>query len=189
MRKLILAASLTLLSATAASASDIVYSGHEQAGAITADYTITTNGDLGAITFRDIVSFSVVLTDAAGSLSFGTVPGLDYTGGVGGDFFATATSLRVPATNGDAASFNAGAFDGDGDDLAEIVFGNLAGDAWTQVQLIDGSGAHNTQVVASGPEIAAAVVPEPAVWTMLILGVALVGCAARRRNAGVTQAA
>jgi len=154
-----LASALAMVLVSPASA-DIVYSVDYTVGASVLTGTITTDGDIGAITAADIKSFDLSTTVLGTHVEFTS----SNSAATGNGLTATATQLSFNFASGDTFEIS-----GAGGDFeltageAEVHAGN------------NGTGGRDSTILASA-------VPEPSTWAMMILGFCGLGCIAYRRK-------
>jgi hypothetical protein len=161
--KLIGLASALAIALVSPASADIVYSVDYTVGESVLTGTITTDGEIGAITAADIKSFdlstSVLGTPAEFTSSNSTATGSGLT--------ATATQLSFNFAAGDTFEIT-----GVGGDF-ELTKGHAELDVGK-----DGTGGRSESTIL------ASAVPEPSTWAMMILGFCGLGFMAYRRKDG-----
>lgn len=176
IRSLAVASLLSTVAAFPAQAAPIVYTGSQLAGTASANYSIQTDGTLGALGATNITGYSITLSNGTTPLSFSNTNGR----------LMFSNSPQLFATNANLA-FNFSFFGSIVFDLPGAVesLGFTSGLAGGVVR-IDTSGAsyfnfqNGLQTIATA-QVAGAV-PEPATWAMMIAGFGMVGFAMRRRQ-------
>jgi hypothetical protein len=165
---------------------------HVASAAVTYQFTATAPFDTGAISAEADSEFGTVLTDYFSVTLSGPVLGNPPEIPLS-DLSSCGVTATVPIhclgpilygtfyTPYTMVEFGAG--NPDGDSLG--LFYYFAGNAFTT------NGVHETILGAGFPQgqLTVSGVPEPATWAMLTLGLAMIGCAARRRRRGLTLAA
>ena len=189
---------LALAATSAAEAANITYTGSDSVAGWNVNYSITTDGKVGALDFfADVVSSSITYVGA--DVSFPTTVTLSDTNTF--YFSGSTSSSPSPVTaTATALSFN---FSGDGGmnfcyvadsicyaysaahtlDVADVVF-HLAVRPVKEVD--DLAFGYSLQPgtytsVAATNQVFATAVPEPAAWTMMIGGFGFTGIMLRRR--------
>jgi hypothetical protein len=159
--KLIGLASAAAMALISPASADIVYSVDYTVGASVLIGTITTDGNIGAITAADITSFGLS-TSVLGTPAEFTSPSSTATGN---GLTATATELSFNFASGDTFEITGagGSFELT-TGQAELHAGN------------SGTGGRNESTIL------ASAVPEPSTWAMMILGFCGLGFMAYRRK-------
>lgn len=180
MKKLVLAmlaASAMTVSAPLLAA-PIVYTGFQQVGSIAANYSITTNGNIGLLNQSNITAFSFSLADSISTISFD-----QSTATANGLFNATSTTLSILG----GTQFDLSANTNFNNFSRNISFDTFL----TQAQIADmahggainrSASQPNTIAFATSLPTVTPAVPEPATWAMMIAGFGMVGFAMRRRQ-------
>ena len=184
-----------MLASTAAQA--VVYTGSKTVGAIHASYSVQTDGTLGVLAENNLLGFSGVLTRNGEARPFASTLSGGLQSLVGTSLIATASQLIFDFGGDGGFAFATISFDGE-PVLRAVCFASAAatcpGGESLGTTLIFGltpeeefdfayvAAASEPMVIATA---AAAAVPEPASWALLVAGFGLTGAALRRRNAGV----
>lgn len=175
---------LTTAGAANAQTTVITYTGSFNAGAGSANYTFTTDGTLGAINERNLLSYSISLQDSSGTVVLTQANSSKF------NFAMTATAenlnVRRNGTSGGVyiASYalTGGVFDGALNiNFLNGTFLQILSNSYRGV--LTGDFATNLAFVPPVINPSVSAVPEPASWAMMIGGFGLVGGAARRRRA------
>ena len=171
---LVAIAPAALLFSSPVSAS-VKYLGSHQAGVFSADYTIVTDGKIGALSADDISSFKFTLNQSGGGnytidSGEGGYAGFDQT-----NLAATASGLTFDY-NGQGDN---GFFTADNGPSYQFNPGYDYGYNGSQGSLTHYSGM---QTIASAAPVSAA--PEPGSWAMMILGGGIIGGALWRKRSG-----
>lgn len=186
-----------LLSAIPAPAAAVRYLGTRSVGSGTVDLSIDTDGKIGTLAAADIVAWTVTLHDPSGSIPLRTLTNDGATGGlrsnvvIGGSnaVSATSTALKFTYGLGDLefdANYTIRPF-------YQVVSGMCAtgafGDAGACEQFDTGSDYYSSHAqyslhASTGTVVlgTAAAVPEPATWSLMIVGFGLVGGLSRARS-------
>jgi hypothetical protein len=177
------AAVATLLAAPAMA--NVTYNGTRSFDGATVDLSITTDGHTGTLGVGDIVSWNIDITDGSGT--FDLNPGNSAVEEFGSDLFATATGHLFFNPSG-------------GGGISALLIENLTiGDngpfwcatgggwpCWTGgtdgigVSTENGETAIETFTTSDTFLVGSA--PEPAVWTLMLTGIAGLGAALRMRR-------
>ena len=163
-------ASLTAVQANAAI--PITYTGSQTVsdplrGAITATYSITTDGSLGNVNQSNITSYLFTLVQGSNSVQIGTGVGQSF---VVGPFFSTSTDLSILVGASNPLNFYNGGY--------AVQFGPFA----TGIFFGGSLGVGDFQNNVSFARANTAAVPEPATWAMMLMGFGAIGVSARRRK-------
>lgn len=150
--------------------------------------TITTDGRTGELQAGDITGWSLKLTGNGASATLDTSNSVvdDYGHPTG--LSATAQTLSFDFDPGQDALF-AIQIDGGLGGHTYWCDASFSGDCAAGESVVPVLFSDSSSVYDASPDslqvIGVAAVPEPATWAMLILGLGLIGWAARRRNASV----
>ena len=186
--KILTLAAVAVLSAGAATvpahATDIIYAGSQSEYGLTANYTITTDGALGYLSAKDLVDYSVTITNVSGYLPRGSDSLNESNSSFvnPGELDFTSSSIKLAPGNQGGNAYFEGRYSGgifvypdttyfleyveDGQSEVATGFGNLT--------------------FASAVSAA----PEPSTWALMIAAVAMIGGILRfgRRRASIATA-
>lgn len=187
----VVAMAAMLLSANAANAT--TYVGSLVAGGTTTDFTIDTDGTLGALSLANLTSWSGVISQGSNSVAIGSaLSGVFVNQGANGSgLFATASQLTFDPTLNQVGFLLGRGVSGT---FAYICITGQATNCNGVSSAIVLAFDQNVGNVKSAPVtetfvVARAVnggVPEPASWGLMIVGLGLTGAAMRRRTAAAT---
>ena len=191
MKRLAIAAmAASAISVCAMSANATTYTGVRTFGGATVDLSITTDGTIGSLSQGNITNWNISVVDSAGSVDM--TPADSQFEEYLSDLNATSTGLYYNFSNDGGVAIWEETSIGDGGPFYCLNAGGS--NCWGTTSPAEGAstqwGENPIESVGqSGNVLIAGSVPEPATWTMLILGVAMVGFAARRRREGTAFAA
>ena len=173
-----------------ATAQSVTYTGSQRIGQISASYSITTDGTLGEIGTDHLTAFDVSLSEGGRSPVLFSRTADGGTGSWNGFVVASETSLTIAPF--DALSLDTDATNSAGGPSSFLTFranatlAQLTDDAYPAGLSQTASMSNDTTPFAT---VAAAAVPEPAMWATMVLGLGAVGFAMRRRQRVTTRIA
>lgn len=174
--------------AAASASANIVYTVDQTIGAGSVTGTITTDGASGVLSASDIVAWDLMLNGVGASYNLASTDANANKYVVGNDLTASSTDIyfNFSGTSGDQFLLQ------DGPEVGNTYWCNSVGysscvPGKSDVPVYYSDASSQFDQTASGNQIIASVVPEPAAWAMLLAGFAALGFiglrGARKREA------